>query len=134
MARRTLGFRAPHCYNSHRMAAPRIDSYRFGQMVVEGQVHTRDLILLPGRVLSGWWRREGHQLHPDDLTEVIATRPAVLVVGQGALGRMVVSPEARQALHDAGIRLIAMPTGEAVREYNQLREKEKVAGAFHLTC
>lgn len=116
------------------MLAPHIDSYRFGQMVVDGQLHNRDLILLPGRVLGGWWRREGHQLHPDDLREVIAARPSVLVVGQGAFGRMQVSQAARQALHEAGITLIALPTGEAVHEYNRLREVEKTAGAFHLTC
>lgn len=116
------------------MASPRIDSYRFGRMVVEGQVYTRDLILLPGRVIPNWWRQVGHELHPTDLSEVIKARPAVLVVGQGAFGKMHVSQATRQTLQTASIHLIALPTAKAVDEYNRLRETTVAAGAFHLTC
>lgn len=116
------------------MASPRIDSYRFGHMLVEGQVYTRDLILLPGRVIPNWWRQTGHELSPTDLSEVIKARPAVLVVGQGAFGRMLVSQATRQTLQAAGISLIALPTAQAVDEYNRLRETTVAAGAFHLTC
>jgi len=100
----------------------------------ESEIRSQTPIWLPGRVIPNWWRQEGHALHPVDLEEVLAARPSVLVVGQGAFGRMQVSPAARQALEEAGIHLIALPTGEAVHKYNQLRETEKVAGAFHLTC
>jgi hypothetical protein len=35
------------------MAVPQIESYRFGRIVVDGQVHTRDVIILPHRVIGG---------------------------------------------------------------------------------
>jgi len=113
---------------------PRIEHYRFGSITVDGQRHTQDLIILPERVIGGWWRKEGHALHPDDLTAVFEAAPEVLVVGTGAYGMMRVTEETRRALEEAGIRLIATPTAEAVKTYNGLREKQRVAAALHLTC
>jgi len=113
---------------------PRIEHCRFGTITVDGQRYTRDLIILPERVIGGWWRREGHALHPNDLTAIFEAAPDVLVVGTGACGMMRVTEETRRALIAAGIRLIAAPTTEAVKTYNELREETRVAAALHLTC
>ena len=114
--------------------SPTIEHYRFGAITVDGQRHTRDLIILPERIVAGWWRKEGHALHPDDLTAVFEAAPEVLVVGTGAYGMMRVTEETRRALETSGIRLIAAPTAEAVKTYNELREETRVAAALHLTC
>lgn len=111
-----------------------IDAYRFGQIVIDGTPHHRDVIILPDRVIAGWWRKEGHTLHPKDLESVFEAAPEVLVVGQGAHGLMRITQEAELALHDAGIELIALPTGQAVETYNRLRDQRAVAVALHLTC
>ena len=60
---------------------PEIQSYHFGQMVVDGEAHGRDLILLPERLVANWWRKDGHRLDIDDLQEVLSAIPDVLVVG-----------------------------------------------------
>jgi hypothetical protein len=112
----------------------KIESYRFGRIVIEGQVHHKDVIILPDRVIGGWWRKEGHALHPEDLEAVFEAAPEVLVVGQGAYGRMRVTDETEQALQDAGIKLIALPSEEAAETYNRLRGERAVAAALHLTC
>ena len=39
------------------MNPPEIKNYQFGQMVVDEEQHTRDLILLPDRVVANWWRK-----------------------------------------------------------------------------
>ncbi len=114
--------------------SPAIDHYRFGAIIVDGQRHTRDLIILPDRVVAGWWRKEGHALQPDDLAVVFESAPEVLVVGTGAYGMMRVTEEARRALEEAGIRLVVAPTAKAVKTYNELRETVRVATALHLTC
>ena len=114
--------------------SPAIEHYRFGAITVDGQRHTRDLIILPEHIVAGWWRKEGHALHPDDLTAVFEAAPEVLVVGTGAYGMMRVTEETRRALETSGIRLIAAPTAEAVKTYNELREETRVAAALHLTC
>ncbi len=115
---------------------PRVESYHFGQVTVAGQTHDRDVIILPDRVLSGWWRRNGHMLHPQDLAAVLEAGANTLVVGLGAHGRMQIAAETRQALQAAGIRLVALRTDKACEAYNELQESQPgtVAAALHLTC
>lgn len=116
------------------MSTPRIETYRFGRIVVDDQVHTKDLIILPEQIVGGWWRKEGHNLLPEDLESVLLARPQVLVVGTGAYGRMAVAARTRRSLEEAGIELIAQSTKKACQTYNQLRLQQRVAAALHLTC
>jgi hypothetical protein len=116
------------------MHTPRVDSYRFGQIEVDGEVHRSDLILLPDRVIRGWWREQGHELRLTDLDLVLAAKPEVLVIGTGAHGAMSVPPRTRQALQAIGVEVRAALTGQACDIYNSLREERRTAGAFHLTC
>ena len=116
------------------MSTPQIETYRFGYILIDGRPYDQDVIILPDRVLGGWWRKEGHVLRPGDLEAVFEAAPDLLVVGQGAYGKMQVPPETRQALHAAGIELVALPTEKACRTYNRLRERKTVAAALHLTC
>jgi hypothetical protein len=116
------------------MATPTIESYRFGHIVIDGEAYDQDVIILPDRVIGGWWRKEGHTLHPDDLEAVFEAAPEVLVVGKGASGQMQVASKARQALQKASIELVASPTGKAVETYNEMRNEQAVAAALHLTC
>lgn len=104
-------------------------------MVIDGQTYTEDLIILPERIVDGWWRQEGHVLHAADLDEAIQAEPDLLIVGQGAHGRMNVADDARQALERAGIELVALPTLQAVGRFNHAAsESRAIAAAFHLTC
>ena len=116
------------------MSPPHIDSYDFGAIVVNGQHYGADLIILPDRVIVGWWRQDGHVLHAEDLESVFDSHPEILVVGQGAEGRMRVDSGTRRALAAAGIQLIALSTEEACQMYNASCLKRKTAAALHLTC
>ncbi len=116
------------------MTPPKIDAYRFGRMVIDGKTYTKDVIILPSRIISGWRRAQGHALHVEDLAAVFAAEPDTLVVGQGAQAMMRITQDARDALARRGIELIAAPSGDAWETYNHMREQRSVAGAFHLTC
>jgi hypothetical protein len=113
---------------------PQIESYRFGEIVVDGETHSKDLIILPDRVLGGWWREGGHKLQPADLEAVFEAEPEVLVVGQGAYGRMRVPAETKRTIEEQGIELIAQTTKKAIETYNEMRATRPVAAALHLTC
>lgn len=109
--------------------------YSFGRLVLDGKEYRRDLIVLPDRVIDNWWRREGHSLCMEDVEAVVRAGVDVLVVGTGASGVMQVPAQVRRELAGKGVRVIAAPTAEAVRRFEELRRQgEKVAGAFHLTC
>jgi hypothetical protein len=110
-----------------------IDSYSSGRIVVDGVEHSRDLIVLPRRVVGNWWRRKGHSLVIEDLEEVLDELPERLVVGCGAHGRLRPDPSVVEALARRGVEMEALPTGEAVDRYRQL-DPARTAAALHLTC
>jgi len=112
-----------------------IDSYQFGNVDINGKSYGSDCLILGDSVLADWRRKRGHVLAAEDLQSVIAAGPSILVVGCGASGMMKVPQETRQVLQEEGIELIALDTGKAVAEFNQLAKKgENVAAALHLTC
>jgi hypothetical protein len=112
---------------------PRIEGYRFGHVVVDGEVQTRDVIVLPERVLTDWWRADGHRLVLADLDDVVEELPEHLVVGTGAYGQMRPDSEALNGLRQRGIEVEALPTDEAVHRYGEL-DPRRTAAALHLTC
>jgi len=111
-----------------------IDSYEFGRIVINGKRYDSDLIVFSDKVRSGWWRKEGHRLHVEDLKEVLEVKPEVLVVGTGYSGLMTVPPETRKYIESKGIELMAQKTTEACETFNRLVKSRKVVAALHLTC
>lgn len=112
-----------------------IDSYSFGEMVVDGKVYNKDLIIFPARIKPDWWRIEGHNLAVEDLKEVFDYKPEVLVVGKGDSGLMQVPLSTQNTIKKTGIELIIDDTHEAVKIFNtETQAKKKVIGVFHLTC
>lgn len=115
--------------------APKIESYEFGRVVVDGREYRADVIILPERVVGDWWRLEGHGLAPEDLKEVVAAKPKTLIVGTGAYGVLSVPEDTVTFLEGRGIKLEAHETAKAVRRYNELAASgERVAAGLHLTC
>ena len=111
----------------------RLEQYSFGRIVVDGEEHTRDLIVLPDRVVPDWWRRDGHSLADEDLEEVREELPERLILGCGAHGQLKPDPAVIEALERQGIEVVAVDTAEAVRRYGEADER-RTAAALHLTC
>ena len=111
----------------------RLEQYSFGRLVVDGREESRDVIVLPDRVVRDWWRRDGHSLVLEDLADVLDELPERLVVGTGAYGRMRPDPRTLESLRAKGIEVEALPTAEAVRRYVGL-DPRTTAAALHLTC
>ena len=111
----------------------RLENYSFGRITVDGSEETRDVIVLPERVVRNWWRRDGHALVLDDLDAVLDELPARLIVGTGAQSQMKPDPDALAQLRERGIEVEVLPTDEAVDRYRSLNPAE-TAAALHLTC
>jgi hypothetical protein len=114
----------------------RIESYTPGHVVVDGVELNRDVIVLPNRVLSNWWRRDGHSLVIEDLEEVLDELPERLIVGCGHSSRLQPDPSVIEALARRGVKVEALPTADAVDRFEELeaRDPDVVAAALHLTC
>ena len=112
-----------------------IDSYQFGEVVIDGASYSSDCIILGDSVQSNWWRKQGHSLSAEDIETIIAARPSVLVVGCGASGLMKVPERTQQVLQKHNIQLEALDTYKAVQRFNELSQAGiNVAAALHLTC
>jgi len=112
---------------------PTLEGYRFGRIVIDGEEQTRDVIVMPERVVTNWWRAKGHRLVLDDLKDVREELPEHLIVGTGAYGQMRPDPKAVEQLRRAGVEVEALPTADAVRRYGEL-DPGRTAAALHLTC
>jgi hypothetical protein len=115
------------------VAMARLENYSFGRLTVDGHEHTRDLIVLPDRVVAGWRRREGHSLAIEDLDEVLDELPARLVLGVGAYGRLRPDAAVLVELEQRGVTVECLPSDAAVRRYGELYERH-TAAALHLSC
>uniref|UniRef100_A0A832LUI8 Mth938-like domain-containing protein n=1 Tax=Caldimicrobium thiodismutans TaxID=1653476 RepID=A0A832LUI8_9BACT len=116
-----------------------INHYKFGELVYKGRTYHRDLIILKHaheeRIISNWWRKEGHRLQVEDLEEVFSFKPNFLIVGTGASGVMKVDPEVLEKAKALNITVEIYTTHRAVERFNELlNEGVSLAGAFHLTC
>jgi hypothetical protein len=112
---------------------PTLTDYSFGRVVVDGTEHTRDLIVLPDRVVADWWRRDGHSLALDDLSAVEDELPATLILGCGAHGRLEPPAAVLDELRARGTEVEPLPTAEAVKRYSE-SDPRTTAAALHLTC
>jgi hypothetical protein len=112
---------------------PAIEAYEFGRVMIDGREETRDVIVLPDRVVRDWWREDGHGLVLADLDEVVDELPGRLIVGTGAHGQMRPDPATIEALNARGVDVEVLPTADAVRRYGEL-DPRATAAALHLTC
>jgi hypothetical protein len=114
----------------------RIESYSPGRIVVDGVELRRDVIVLPDRVLTEWWRRDGHSLVMEDLDDVLEDLPQRLILGCGYASRLEPEPSVIEALAKRGVKVEALPTDQAVERFEELeaRNPAAVAAALHLTC
>jgi len=111
-----------------------IDSYHFGQIVIDGKKYSSDIIIFSEGVQANWHRSKGHELSLEDITGVAAEKPEVLIIGTGASGLLKVPSEVSVQIEAQNIRLMVAPTDEACHLYNRLSRQQKVAAVFHLTC
>ena len=58
-----------------------ITDFSFGKIVVNGKTYTNDIKIINGRVISEWWRQSGHRVTVEDMTDIFAAKPEVVVIG-----------------------------------------------------
>ena len=114
---------------------PRVNSYRFGEIVIDGVSYRSDVKIIGEKIVPNWWRKEGHYLYPEDIKDILSSDCQYLVIGTGAYGVMKIDPQVKKICEEKNIRMESYKTAQAVERFNELVAKgEKVAGAFHLTC
>ena len=114
----------------------RFEDFSFGSIRIDGVTYTHDVVIDRGRVrkrkkkLSKQFRDAfGHT--PLSIEEGIPWRCRRLVIGTGT-GRLPVMDEVKHEAKRRHIKLLILPTVEAITE---LRERpDKVNAILHVTC
>lgn len=101
----------------------KIEHYSFGRITIDGRTYSSDVIIYPDRVDSSWWRKEGHLLQPDDLFDIIASKPDILIIGTGYSGVMEVPKETIDHICYRGIKVHIDRTTRAVELFNRLQKE-----------
>ncbi|MFC1944126.1 MTH938/NDUFAF3 family protein [Chloroflexota bacterium] len=117
----------------------KIDSLKWGLIVVGGRKHRSDVVILP----DGEVRRRrgllsrlfGHTFKKAEFERLAETGAEIIVVGLGVKSAARVSVEAKQYAEGAGLELIALPSPEVVTMFNRLVDSgKKAAAVIHITC
>jgi len=116
------------------MCVPKIDTYQFGQIIIDGQKYTNDLIIFPDKISSNWWRVQGHSLSVEDLQEVLTSPPQVLIIGTGAYGQMKVPQKTISMIQEKIPKMYILDSVAACKQFNEIREVVNAVLAIHLTC
>ncbi|ASJ01884.1 hypothetical protein A3L09_00720 [Thermococcus profundus] len=111
----------------------------FGRIVVDGREYEHDIVIYPsGKVerrkkeISKGKHGTSHKIDPEELREYVTEDFDVLIVGTGMYGRLSLLPESKKLVE--GKEVVELPTGEAVKLFNELQGRKKVLGIFHVTC
>ena len=118
--------------------SPRIATLAWGRIEIESIGTFRDAKVFPGGAREWDWNETGtaHEpgIQPADVDELLDHGATTVVLSQGMQGRLHVCPQTLQLLADRRVKTHVLPTQAAVTLYNQLRDRERVAGLFHTTC
>ena len=120
-----------------KACSPRITRLSWGRLDVDDGSF-RDAKLFPGGS-RGWnWNETGTRhtpgIQPADVEELLEHGAAVVVLSSGFYERLGVCSETLRMLEDKGVSAHVLPTEDAVRLYNELREHEMVGALIHSTC
>lgn len=107
-----------------------ITAYGDGWVAVNGERHTRSLVLNGASGLQAWDCLRFEDLQPAHFEALLATEPELVVFGSGARLRFV-RPALLQSLIERRIGIETMDTAAACRTYNILAgEGRRVTAAL----
>jgi len=113
------------------------EKFEFGTIRIDGTDYEYDLVIDRGEIgkrrkKASKKYRDAYDHTPLSLAEDLPWRCTRLVVGTGAHGQLPVMDEVREEAEKRGVKLLAMPTKEAIRELR--KHPERTNAVLHVTC
>lgn len=115
----------------------RFDSFSFGSIQIDGTVYEHDIIIDRGEIRKRkkkaskkFQEQFGHT--PLSVEEAIPWKCRQLVIGSGAYGRLPVMQEVEGEAERRKIKLLVLPTKEAIEVLKQRRKNTNAI--LHVTC
>ena len=113
--------------------APKIQSYKHGRIVIDDRVFEQDLVICGERIHLCWQSyKKKHQLGRKYVQVLLDRDPQVLIIGLGAGAKLGLTKKAIALLEGSEVEWHALPTKQAAKLYNRLREDKRVVAVLHL--
>lgn len=119
---------------------PEINNTSFGSITIEENMYEHDVIInLAGEVskrnkkLSKEVYGSSHTISINEAEFVYEDGAEVIIIGSGQYGVVKLSNEAASFFENNLVKVILMPTKEAIDMWNRKKEN-KAIGLFHVTC
>lgn len=117
----------------------KIDTFKFGSIVVDGKKYRRDLLFLPDGVVKqrkgGFWIFGDHNIKREEIEQLFQAGAEVALVGIGTSSKARVSDEAKKYVAEANLDVSILSSTDAVGKWNQMQDQgKKVAALIHITC
>jgi len=113
------------------------DNFSFGSIQIDGSTYEHDVVIDRAEIskrkkkASKQFRQEfGHT--PLSVEENIPWKCRQLVIGSGAYGRLPVMQEVRREAERLKIKLLVLPTPEAIKVLEQ--DQKDTNAILHVTC
>lgn len=115
-----------------------ITHYSFGKMVIDGQDHDSDLVIVPEGKVKYWGfdPDNNHIFSREFIEDLITDKVKTIIIGTGYNGAASLNAEAQELVEQIkskGIQVHIMPTSEAVKLFNA-SSKRGLLACFHLNC
>jgi len=113
------------------------ENFSFGSLQIDGSSYERDVIIDRGDIRKRLKRpskkfREDFGHTPLSVEEDIPWKCKRLVIGTGAYGRLPVMKEVRQEAVRRKVKLLVLPTLQAIEAIKQ--DPEDTNAVLHVTC
>jgi hypothetical protein len=113
------------------------DNFSFGSIQIDGSTYEHDVVIDRGEISKRKKKaskqfREGFGHTPLSVEENIPWNCRQLVIGSGAYGRLPVMQEVRREADRLKIKLLILPTFEAIETLNQ--NSKDTNAILHVTC
>ena len=110
-------------------------SAEFGKIVFDNRAFNEDVVVRSnGSAMPRGPRPENHEISWEEMKHYIDDRTRKVIVGTGFNGVLKVLQQTKEFLSSRGIELVEVKTQEAIKLYNEERDKNGVVAVIHSTC
>lgn len=106
----------------------------FGRLVFGDKEFREDLVVSNGEAYPRGPREDNHLITLEELRRYLTDDTRKVIIGNGFMGALRISDDAKKFLANKGIELVEASSPEAIKLYNLEKDKKGVLAIIHSTC
>ena len=112
---------------------PKIQKVEFGKIVIDGEEHTEnDIVLFWDRVER---KDKSHHMTLDHFQDIVLREPDIVIFGTGFSDAVKIDTRIMNEAEKHGVEVILRKTPKALEDFKKFsRQGKKVVAVIHTTC